>query len=179
MRTPTLRTLTLPVATTLAALLASCGTEAEPTAENAPVLAAAGHVAQHSTSTIPEDNFGINPCNGETVHFVGTIFQQTNVVSVDDATLHIEVAERLTATGIGLTTGVSYRVHAEDGVSFNSPTATATQATFTERDHNLFHSDVPGLSFKGAFFIHAVALPSGEVKITREVDTEEDGVCLG
>ena len=152
MRTPTLRVPTLPVATMVAALLTGCGTEAGPTAENAPSLAAARHVARHSTSTIPEDNFSINPCNGETVHFIGTIIEQTNVVSVDDATLHIEVESRLSATGTGLTTGTSYGVHATSGVSFNSPTVTAPNATFTERDHFHFHSETPGLSFMGDVF---------------------------
>ncbi len=93
------------------------------------------------------------------MHFVGTITEQVNVVSVDDVTLHVEVSDRLSATGIGLTTGVSYRVHAVGGVSFNTPTATAAQATFTERDHNNFHSDTPGLSFKGALLTHVVVLP--------------------
>jgi hypothetical protein len=30
----------------------------------------------------------------------------------------------------------------------------------------------------GSFFLHFVALPSGDFKVTREVDNE-DGVCLG
>jgi hypothetical protein len=97
---------------------------------------------------------------------------------VDDDTLHIEDASRLTATGSGLTTGTSYRVHATSGVSFNTPATTVPNVTFTERDHFHFHSETPGLSFMGAFFVHIVVLPSGEVKVTREVDTE-DGVCLG
>jgi hypothetical protein len=178
MRTPTLRVLTLPVATMVAALLTGCGTEPGPTAENAPGLAAARHVVQHSKSTISEDNYSINPCNGETVHFIGTITEQANVVSVDDATLHIEVESQLSATATGLTTGTSYRVHATSGLSFNVPAVTAPNVTFTERDHFHFHSETPGLSFMGAFFVHIVALPSGEVKVTREVDSE-DGVCLG
>ncbi len=178
MRTPTLRILTLPVATMVAALLTGCGAEPGPTADNAPGLAAAGHAPQHSKSTIPEDNYSINPCNGETVHFIGTITEQTNVVNVDDATLHIEVGSQLSATGSGLTTGTSYRVHATSGFSFNSPTVTAPNATFTERDRFHFHSETPGLSFMGAFFVHVVVLPRGEVRVTREVDSE-DGVCLG
>jgi hypothetical protein len=58
------------------------------------------------------------------------------------------------------------------------PRRTRANVTFTERDHNHFHSETSGLSFRGAFFIHVVVLPSGEVKVTREVDSE-DGVCLG
>src|SRR5262245_32779541 len=173
-----MKALPLPAAPILAALLIGCGAETSPTAENAPALAADSHVAEHSMSTIPEDNFGINPCNGETVHFIGTIAQQTNVVSVDGGSLHVELAERLSLTGIGLTTGVSYRVDAVDHLSFNSPTVPAPNSTFTFRDHNLFRAETPGLSWKGAGFIHVVVLPSGELKVTREFESG-DGVCLG
>ena len=94
-------------------------------------------------------------------------------MNVDDATLHIEVESQLPATGTGPTTGTSYRVHAISGLSFNVPAVTAPNATFTERDRFHFHSETPGLSFMGAFFVHV-----GEVKVTREVDSE-GGVCLG
>jgi hypothetical protein len=163
----------------LTALLAACeGAEPDPTAENAPGFAAERHVVQHSTSTIPEDGFSINPCNGETVHFTGIITEQVNTVAVGDATLHLEVQDLFSASGTGLATAVSYRVHATSGVNFNSPTPTAPNAVFTERDHFHFHADTRGLDFMGAFFIHVIVLPSGEVKVTREVDSE-DGVCLG
>ena len=164
----------------LSALLAACeGAEPGPTAENASDLAAVErHVAQHSTSTIPEDSYSINPCNGETVHFTGIITDQVNTVAVGDATLHLEDQGTLSASGTGLSTGVSYRVHASSGVTFNFPNPTAANATFTERDHFHFHADTRGLDFMGAFFVHVVVLPSGEVKVTREVDSEA-GVCLG
>lgn len=178
MHTPTLQTLVTPVATMLAALLTACGSEAGPTAENAPVLPVASHVAEHSTSTVPEDALALNPCNGETVHFTGTITQQTTVVSVDGGALHIELTERLSATGIGLTSGVAYRVTAGDGMTFNSPSGDALNATLTGRDRFHFQAETPGLSFTGASFIHVLALPNGELKITRQTDTS-DGVCLG
>ena len=90
----------------------------------------------------------------------------------------MEVQALLSATGTGLTTGVSYRVHAISHVNFESPSPPVPNATFTELDHFDFHAATPGLSFRGAFFVHLVDLPSGEEKITREVDSEA-GECLG
>jgi hypothetical protein len=163
----------------LAALLTGCGAEPGPTAENAPGLTADRHVTEHSTTTIPEDNFAVNPCNGETVHFIGTITERVNRVGPDDGgTLHVEVQDLLSASGTGLTTGVSYRVDAVSHVNFESPSPPVPNATFTELDHFDFIVATPGLSFRGAFFVHLVDLPSGEEKVTREVDTEA-GRCLG
>jgi len=116
------------------------------------------------------DDLFISPCNGETIRVRGTIRQQINLAGPGDEDFtHLRLEEVFSASGTGQTTGVSYAVHANHHIRFNSPTPEALQTTFTERDRLQFNASVPGLSFVGVFLIHLIDLPGGEVeKVTRE-----------
>ncbi|HEY9477252.1 MAG TPA: hypothetical protein VIQ26_02360 [Microbacteriaceae bacterium] len=170
-----MRSLTLTGAAILAtALLTSCGVESGPTAETTPGLTAESHTAEHSSTTYTfEDEVG-NPCNGETVHLTGIGVHQINVVDVGGAALHYEIQLVEDITGTGLTTGASYRSHNVIEEGFNSPTGPALNVTYTFREESyVLMSTTPGVSFRTSALFHYVALPSGEFKITRDLESLE------
>ncbi len=170
-----MRPLTLTGAAMLAAaLMTGCGDESGPTAENQPALTAdATTTATHTSSITPLDEIFVSPCNGEGIHVTGTLRAEDNFVGTSDYFLHHELQVVVSETGTGLTTGASYRSHDVNHESFNSPTLEAPNLTFTFHETFYFISTTPGLSFRGQFFEHFVALPSGDFKITRDVGSLE------
>jgi hypothetical protein len=160
----------------MALLLTGCGADSGPTAEDASALMAESHTAEHSSTTYTfEDDVG-NPCNGETVHLTGIGVQQTNVVD-GGGVLHYELQLVEDITGTGLTTGASYRSHNVIEEGFNTPTGSALNATYTFREESyVMMSTTPGVSFRAGALFHFVALPSGEFKITRDLESLE---CRG
>ena len=174
MRTPTLRTLTSPEAVVLAALLTACGPGSGTTGPDAPDFSSHRRLPQHSTSTIPLDDSFVSPCDGETVHFTGTISEQITIVPSDlVGGLHFELTDLYSATGTGQTSGLSYRVHGTSQTSFDSPNFEALNATFSDRAYIDFTTNAAGRSFRLTVQLHLVDLPSGEEKVTRDVDTLE------
>jgi len=178
METLTMRFLTLTgVAMLAGALLTGCGADSGPTAATAPGLTAERHTAEHSSTTYTfEDDVG-NPCNGETVHLTTVGVEQTNVVNGGGGVLHYEIHVVEDITGTGLTTGASYRSHNVSEEGFNSPTVAALNFTYTFREVSyVMLSTTPGVSFRAGALFHFVALPSGEFKITRDLESVE---CRG
>jgi hypothetical protein len=173
----TMRSLKLTGAAMLAAvLLTGCGAESGPTAETTPGLTAESHTAEHSSTTYTFEDYVSNPCNGETVHITGIGVQQTNVVDVGGAVLHYEIHVVNDITGTGLSTGASYRSHDVSEEGFNSPTGPALNVTYTYRVESYVTSTTPGASFRATALFHFVALPSGEFKVTRDLESVE---CRG
>ena len=174
-----MRSFTLAGAVLAAALLlAACDSATQPasgdtTAETAHGLAAERHTAEHSSTTYPLDDYIVNPCNGETIHVNGYVFEQINVVDVGGGELHFEMHDVVHETGTGLATGASYRLHDVTQEGFNSPSVSASNLIYTYWDKYHVMSKTPGLSFTGQVFIHVVVLPSGELKVTRELGSVE------
>ena len=165
------------VALAAAALLTARGAEAGPTAANAPDFSSHRRFPQHTTSTIPFDDSIVSPCNGETVRFTGTIVEQINIVPSELAGgLHFELHDVYSATGEGATSGSSFRVHGTTHTSFDSPNFEALHATFSDRAHIDFRTAAAGQSFGLTVQLHLVDLPSGEEKVTRQVESLE---CRG
>ena len=171
-----MRSLTLTAAMLATALLAGCGDESGPPPETARGLTADRHTAEQSSTTGTFEDDIVNPCNGETVHINGIGVLQTNVVDVGGAVLHFEIHVVNDITGTGLSTGASYRSHDVSQEGFNSPTPEAFNVIYTYRGESYMKSTTPGLSFSGRSLFHYVALPSGEFKITRELESVE---CRG
>jgi hypothetical protein len=97
--------------------------------------------------------------------------QQTNVVDGGGGVLHYEIHLVNDITGTGLTTGASYRSHDVIEEGFNSPTASALNVTYTFREEShVMMSTTPGVAFRRSALFHFVALPSGEFKITKDLD---------
>jgi hypothetical protein len=96
-----------------AALLTGCGAEPGPTAASAPSLAAARKhvtVVHSSSRTLLDETFD-SPCNGESIHYTGTLFTQMTLVTADPASqdsLHGDLHMVVSETGTGLTTGALY-----------------------------------------------------------------------
>jgi hypothetical protein len=170
-----MRSLTLAGAAILAgALMAGCNAETEPTAENVATLTADQKFADHTVTVLPFEDIIPNPCNGEDVHFIGTITQQATRVGPGDGFTHVDINEVFSVTGTGLTTGLTYTSQGTYHLSFQSPTPEAFQVAFTERQTFFFRTATPGLSFKGTGAFHLVDLPDGEVeKVTTEFDRLE------
>ena len=124
-----MHTLTLTRAAILgAAVLAGCGTDLGPTAEKTVRLTPAAtdaNAVEHTKYVIPFSEININPCNGEEVQLTGTLVGQSHLVGPQDSLdngqpLHEAVHEVVSETGIGLTTGASYRLHVTFTEGFNS-----------------------------------------------------------
>jgi hypothetical protein len=170
LETLTMRSLTLTGAAMLAAaLVTGCGAESGPTAANVPALTAdATNTADHSSSITPLDEIFVSPCNGETIHLTGTLRAEDTFVGTPEYFLHHELQVVVSETGTGLITGATYTSHDVNHESFNSPTLEAPDLTFTYNETFYFISTTPGLSFRGQFAFHFVALPSGDFKVTRD-----------
>jgi hypothetical protein len=170
-----MRSLTLTGAAILTtALLTGCGAESGPTAENVPGLTA--DAADHNTPVHrkggePSAFENESPCNGEVIAFSGEdVFQVTRVGT------HYELLAHTRSTGTGPVSGAHYTINDLYHENFQSPSPDAPQATFSY--HGMLHvtSDLPGLNFDGHFLFHILALPSGEVRITRDIG---GGECKG
>ena len=159
----------------LGTLLSGCGPESGTTADHAlGIQADAINTAGHSSSITPLDEiFFDSPCNGEDIHLTGTLKAEDTFVGTNDGFLHHELQVVVSETGTGLTTGATYRSHDVNHESFNSPTPEAPNVTFSYNETYYFISPTPGLSFRGQFAFHFVALPSGNFKITRDVGSLE------
>lgn len=176
-----MQSLTLPgAAIVAAALLIGCGADSGPTAEDEATLvarASAPYTASHSSSVTPLDEiFFDSPCNGEDIHMVGTLSAEDTFIGTADYFLHHELQVVVSETGTGLTTGATYRSHDVNHESFDSPTLEAPNLTFTYGETYYFISPTPGLSFRGQFAFHFVALPSGDFKVTRDVGSLKCGI---
>lgn len=158
-----------------AALMTGCGSESDPTAANTPSLTADATnraTTVHESQTFPLDETYVNPCNGETVHLTGTLVGHSNFVN----DLHLEFHATISETGTGLTTGASYTSHSTFNEVFNSPTEAALDITFSFRDAAHFISSPAGLSFTLKHTFHVVVTPSGDFKVTKEIDSAK---CQG
>jgi hypothetical protein len=169
----TMRALTLSGATILAAaLITSCGAEAGPTAENALGLTADAadlNTPQHTKLVEPFTEPLTNPCNGEVIVFSGEAITQIT----DVGGLHSELTGSASGTGTGPESNATYEYNLVFHESFNTPSETAPQANFFGNANARVRSSIRDLSFTAHFVFHGVALPSGEFKITRNLDRVE------
>jgi hypothetical protein len=160
----TMRSLTLTGAAILmGTLLTGCGAESGPTAANAPSLA-----ATQTRLVEPFTEPLTNPCNGEVIVFSGEAITQ-----VDRVGLHAQLQSSASGTGTGPESGATYGYNLVFHESFNSPSETAPQANFFANANARVTSNLPDLSFTAHFVFHGVALPSGEFKVTRDLDRVE------
>jgi len=153
-------------------LLTGCGAESGPTAENVAGLTAdaadhntGSHIKLVETFTEPL----VNPCNGEEIVFSGEAITQIT----DVGGLHSELQGSASGTGTGPESGATYAYNLVFHESFNTPSVTAPQANFFANANARVTSNLPGLSFTAHFVFHGVALPSGEFKVTRNLDRVE------
>lgn len=169
----------------LTAALVGCDSATEPAART---LAGPDHTATPSLAAFPEhftarESFDsddeVNPCNGETIHLTGTIQVEVNQVhpdAEDPGVLHGESQSTFVATGVGDVTGTVYLFRKVLHVDFQSPSVSASQFTFSERDRTHGIS----LGSAGDYLLHFtfvfVGLPSGEGKVAVSFEGAE---CLG
>jgi hypothetical protein len=166
-----------------AALLTGCGTDLGPTAENTvrPTAAATDdNPTDHIKYTIEISETNLNPCNGELVQLAGTLVGHSQLVGPQDILdpdrrLHEEIHEVVSETGVGLTTGATYTLHATFTEGWNTPNPVAPNATYHERQKIRVGSTTPGLTYTALATIHVVTSPSGESKVTRF--DEDQFVC--
>ena len=176
-----MRSLTLAGAAMLmvGTLLTGCTSEESPTAPITPSLAVegAGHNTADHFKVVEAIEFEVeSPCNGELIPFSGTAVSQVTLVGTREDleagfAVHSEFLSHSRATGTGSASGARYTINDIFHDGFNSPSPLAPQSTF--RFGGMFHvtSNVPGLSFDGHFGFQAIILPTGEVKVTRVVES--------
>jgi hypothetical protein len=175
LETLTMRSLTLTgVAMLTAALLTGCGADSGPTAANTAGPLADAQTVDHFSidEPFPGAEVFVNPCNGETIQFTGTLVGQVTTMLT-----HFELQIIISATGTGLTTGAAYTFYVNHHEGFNSPTPEAVNFTYRFLERDIATSTTPGLSFAGHFYFNFVALPDGTFKITRENDQPDE--CTG
>jgi hypothetical protein len=178
LETLTMRSLTLTGAAVLAAaLLTGCGSDSDPTAASTagPLAdAMSSHTVDHFSinEPFPGADVFVNPCNGETIQFTGTLVGQVTTMLT-----HFELHTVISATGTGLTTGAAYTFYVNAHESFNSPTPEALNFTYRFLERDKATSTTPGLSFAGHSYFNFVAFPDGTFKITR--DSEQPDECTG
>jgi hypothetical protein len=169
----------------LSAVLAACDSATDPAG---PALTGADQAVRPSLVAFPEhftarESFDsddeVNPCNGETIHLTGTIQVEVNQVhpdAEDPGVLHGESQSTFVATGVGDVTGTVYLFRKVLHVDFQSPSVSASQFTFSERDRTHGIS----LGSAGDYLLHFtfvfVGLPSGEGKVAVSFEGAE---CLG
>ena len=174
----TMRSLTLTGAAVLAAaLLTGCGSDSDPTAANTagPLAdATSSHTVDHFSITepFPGADVFVNPCNGETIQFTGTLVGQVTTMLT-----HFELHVVISATGTGLTTGAAYTFYVNRHEAFNSPTPDALNFTYRFLERDKATSTTPGLSFAGHSYFNVAVFPDGTFKITRDSDQPDE--CTG
>jgi len=174
----TMRSLTLTGAAVLAAaLLTGCGSDSDPTAASTagPLAdATSSHTVDHFSinEPFPGSDVFVNPCNGETIQFTGTLVGQVTTMLT-----HFELHTVISATGTGLTTGAAYTFYVNDHEPFNSPTPEALNFNYRFLERDKATSTTPGLSLAGHSYVNFVAFPDGTFKITR--DSEQPDECTG
>jgi hypothetical protein len=158
------------------ALVSACGGEAGPTGESAPSLAASSHpnTTVHTASVTPLDEVFSSPCNGELIHYTGTLRTQVTFVASPDtlfqhAVVHMVVRE----TGIGLTTGTVYTAKDNFYEGFTLPYGHLQYQSFSFHEKFRITADAPGLSFGGHLQVHFVGVPDGAGKFTRIAGSEQ------
>jgi hypothetical protein len=87
--------------------------------------------------------------------------------------LHSELTGSASGTGTGPESNATYEYNLVFHESFNTPSETAPQANFFGNANARVRSSIRDLSFTAHFVFHGVALPSGEFKITRNLDRVE------
>jgi hypothetical protein len=162
----------------LTAVLAGCEGADAPTSPRMQALVEdAGHnAAQHVSSTTPLDETIDNPCNGETIHLTGTLVAEATFVGKpEDLEIgmdnHDELLGMVTESGTGLTTGAAYEFRSSYHEVFNSPSDPAANAELTAHGTDRMTSSIPDLSFTVSFLVHVVWLPTGEFKVTKDVES--------
>jgi hypothetical protein len=156
------------------AFIAGCNSSTSPTTADTVNPGAGGLAAApiHESQFLELDETYVNPCNGETVHLTGTLVGTSNNVDY----LHLEFHATIAETGTGLTTGTSYTSHSTFNEVFNSPTVDALNVSYSFRDAVHVISSSPRLSFTIKHTFHVVVLPSGEILVTKELDS---ATCQG
>jgi hypothetical protein len=113
---------------------------------------------------------GVNPCNGEEIVWSGVATYR--IIEVDGGE-HSIFQSSAYSTGTGLESGATYTSHDVSHENFNTPSETAPQLEFFANTNARAISSVPELSFTAHFVNHVLVLPSGEFKVTRNVDRVE------
>ena len=149
-----LLTLTKPAMLMMGTLLTVCGAEA---ADHA--------TGEHIKSVEPFTETLVNPCNGEAIVFSGEAISHFTVL--DDR--HTEAWTSATGTGTGPQSGATYTYNLDAGHEIFH-TGNGQNTIFEAGANARMISDLPGLSFTAHFVFHAVILPSGEFKVTRDLD---------
>ena len=105
-----MRSLIQPGAALLAVgLMAGCGDGSGPTGENAPAPTPEwAMTVNRSVSVTPLDYIFVSPCNGEDIHVTGTLSARELMLGTGDG-VHLVLQVVTSETGIGLTTGATYR----------------------------------------------------------------------
>ena len=164
-----------------AALLTACAGDDAPTAPTTPTLVVtdAGHNAADHFKVVEEAVFEIeSPCKGELIAFSGENIYQLTLVDTREHldagfSVHAEFQSRTRATGTGPVSGAGYVINDIFHENFESPSPPAPQVTIMAHGTAHITSDLPGLSFVAHFAFHGVALPSGEFKVTRFLESAE------
>jgi hypothetical protein len=173
-----MRNLTLAAAAMLmTGTLLACGSEDAPMAPATPSLAVegAGHNAADHFKFTEAVGFEVeSPCNGEIIFFTGEGTSQLTLVDTRENldagfSVHSEFQSRVTAAGTGPTSGAGYTINDIYRDTFQSPSPSAPQVTFSVGGTFRVTSDEPGLSFVGHFGFHGLVTPDGEFKVTRDV----------
>jgi hypothetical protein len=164
----TMHTLALTGAAMMAvALMTACGDEAGPTDEIPPEFTANSTTADHASTSDPFEDIVVSPCNGETIHFYGTVSGQTNLVNTEGDLLHYETQYEIRAAGIGSTTGATYLLRDQLHQGFATPGVAALDFTVNFREASRFLTSTQGLSFSGVQTFHLTVIPSGDIKVLR------------
>jgi hypothetical protein len=153
------------------ALMSGCEAGSDLTAENPPELTADAAEVYNSGKVVESfTELGVNPCNGEEILFSGVAIYR--IVEVDGGE-HSIFQTSSYATGTGSVSGATYTAHLISHETFNTPSADAPQLEFFANANVRIISSVPELSFTAHFVSHGLVLPSGEFKLTRNVDRVE------
>lgn len=164
--------------------LAACAGDGPPTAPTTPELRVegAGHFSTDHFKIDEPVAFSIeSPCNGETIDIVGQDVGQINAVDTREHldngnSLHFEHHSRVSGTGTGELTGITYGFNDIFNERFESPSVPAPQfsGSFTEIMH--VNSPVPGTSFTARLAVSVVKPPSSDdVKVTRDLTSVQCG----
>lgn len=171
-----------PGAVLAASVLAACAAGDAPAAPLDPALAVedAGHNSADHITTVESVEFTIdNPCDPSlTIAFAGQQELQQTVVDTrehldDGFFVHEELQVHTEATGTDQE-GHTYTIDDRYQESFESPSPPAPQVTFSVHASTRVTSDTPGLAFTVRVGFHFVGLPTGDFKVTKDI---EDVVC--
>ena len=152
--------------------LTGCGPEPGPTSETAvgPTTATADFSAGSHTRFVEQFTEPlVNPCNGEVIVFAGVATSQINRTG----DFHLEFVTRASGTGTGPESGATYQYSLTAYETTNWGNGNDLQGTGGAGANARMISSLPELTFTAHFQFHGVALPSGEIAVTRDVDRVE------